>query len=60
MVLNNADGLTASAEAAVGRGWAMGLSRGKQSRGWEQWSGHYGTWNEGRKANYLEGAEEEA
>lgn len=31
-VLNNADGLTASAEAATERSWAMGLSRGKQSR----------------------------
>lgn len=32
MVLNNADGLIASAEAAMERGWAIGLSRGKQSR----------------------------
>lgn len=44
MVLNNADGLTASAEAAIGRGLAMGLSRAREAeQGWEQWNGNYGS-----------------
>lgn len=38
MVLNNADGLTASAEADIGRGLAMGLSRARMgAMEWELW-----------------------
>lgn len=61
MVLNNADGLTASAEAAIGRGWAMGRSRGKQSRmAAMDWVGIMGAETMGAEANDLEDVEEEA